>query len=44
MLAFEVAEITRIVARKTYSAEGLQKFCSAKIEIEIEIEVFRTEI
>ena len=44
MLALEVAEITRIVARKTYSAEGLQKFCSAKIEIEIEIEVFRTEI
>jgi hypothetical protein len=32
MLAFEVEEITRIVARKTYSAEGLQKLCSAKIE------------
>jgi hypothetical protein len=42
MLAFEVEEITRIVARKTYSAEGLQKLCNAKIEIEIE--VFRTEI
>lgn len=42
MLAFEVEEITRIVARKTYSVEGLQKLCNAKIEIEIE--VFRTEI
>ena len=30
MLAFEVEEITRIVARKSYSAEGLQKLCSAR--------------
>jgi len=44
MLAFEVEEIIRIVARKTYSAEGLQKLYNAKIDIEIEIEVFRTEI
>jgi hypothetical protein len=42
MLAFEVEEIARVVARKTYSAEGLQKLCSDKIEIEVE--VFRTEI
>ena len=30
MLAFEVEEITRIVAKKSYSAEGLQKLCSAR--------------
>jgi hypothetical protein len=40
MFAFVVEEITPIVTRKTYSAEGLQKLCSAKVEIED----FRTEI
>jgi hypothetical protein len=34
MLAFVVKEITRIMARKTYSAEGLQKLCSTEIEVE----------
>jgi len=41
MLAFVVEEITRIVARKTYSAEGLQKLCNAK---DRNREVIRTEI